>query len=491
MIWLLLLGLIVYLLVQRLTGITRTPVWVLWLVAMMPAFVLAAWAIAYRGTRPMPSSLVIVLFMGCLALYLFLIQRGRIPPQSTLGTAPQRPIESPEKPPEIQPPEAPVLRPITKAEENELTKCFPWSVYYLQNVEYRPQAVICRGQLRAKPEEAYETIRDNVQRLFGDRFYVMFQEAPNQKPFFVLAPNPHSVANGKPPLRLKRPRIAGTLAALTLITTTLAGLEIGGRILSNPLVLLDGLPYALAILAFFGIRAFGHYVTAQKYKIAVTLPYFIPVIPLSLFPIGSLGAFSQIRSPIPDRRALFDVGAVGALLGLCVCIPVLAWGLTQSSVVGVSPQAGVLNYGAIDPRFSLLLALFSKLALGEELTSLTALKLHPIAAAGWFGLIFTAFNLMPIGQLDGGRIVHAMYGQRMGAVIGQFSKLLLIAFAIAQPYLRPWAVLLVLLPASDEPALNDVTEVDNMRDAIGLFILTLLLLIVLPAPKVLVKWLGM
>jgi membrane-associated protease RseP (regulator of RpoE activity) len=488
MIWLLLLGLIIYLLVQRLTGITRTRIWLLWLVAMLPAFVLVVWAIA-NGGRPLPTSLAIGLFAGCLVLYLLLIQRGRIPPKT--ATDPTSTDDAVEPPPEIQPPEMPALRPLTKAEENELPKCFPWSAFYLQNIEYRPQAVVCRGQLRSQPDVAYQTVRDNVEQMFGDRFYVGLQESAGRKPFFVLSPNPHSSAEGKPPLQLRRPRIAIVLAIITLFTTTLAGLEIGGRILSNPLIFLDGLPYTAAMLGFFAMRALGHYLTAQKYKIAVTLPFFIPVIPLSLFPLGSLGAFSQIRSPIPDRRALFDVGAIGPMLGLCICIPVLAWGLTLSSVVGVSNTNGVFDYGTLDPRFSIVLAVFSKLALGQIVTSLTALKLHPIAAAGWFGLIFTAFNLMPIGQLDGGRIVHAMYGQRTGTLIGQCSKLLLVGFAIAHPYLRPWALLMLLLPAADEPALNDVTEVDRGRDALGLGMLILLLLVVLPVPKMLAKGLGM
>jgi membrane-associated protease RseP (regulator of RpoE activity) len=490
MIWFFLLGLITYFVVQRLTGITRTSVWLLWLAAMLPAVLLAVWAIAYQGAK-MPSGLVIVLFMGSLVFYIYLIQRGRITPRSSLNTAPPRPIDIPEKPPEVQQPESPVLRPITKAEEGELPGCFPWTVFYLQNIEYRPQAVVCRGQLRAKPEEAYQVVQENVARLFGDRFFVVLQEAPNQKPFFVLAPNPQAMVEGRSPRRLWRPRIAIALAVITIFTAAFAGLEIGGRVLSNPLIFFNGLPYAFAIMGFFGLRALGHYVTARKYNIAVTLPYFIPVIPLTLFPIGTLGAFSQIRSPVPDRKALFDMGAVGAMWGLCLAVPMLAWGLTESTVVGLSQRAGVLDYQAVDPRFSIVVAVFSKLVFGDALSALTAIRLHPIAAAGWFGLVFTTFNLIPIGQLDGGRIVHAMFGQRMGAVIGLCSKFLVLAFAIAEPYLRPWAFLLLLLPTSDEPALNDVTEVDSMRDAIGMFLLTFLLLMILPVPKAVAKWLGM
>jgi membrane-associated protease RseP (regulator of RpoE activity) len=507
MIWLLLLGLITYFMVRRVHGLTRTPVWLLWLVAMMPALILSAWAIAFRGQRSMPPEFVIALFVGCLVLYLFLIQQGRIAPRPTKPVRGDTASTSaePQQPPNLEPvleqdAEQHPLRPITKEEESSLQTCFLWSVYYLQHIEYRPQAVICRGQLRTTPEIAYQTVRDNIKAQFGERFYVVFQEGQNNQPFFALVPNPYFKTAHQQPGRvssrsfersLVRPGIAGVLAVLTLITTTLAGLQIAGRVISNPLVLLDGLPYALSMMAFFAIRGTGHFLTTRKYKVAATLPYFIPVIPLSFFPLGTVGAFIQIRSPIPDRKALFDVGAVGAMLGLCISIPLLAWGLTQSEVVGLSQRAGIFDFYALNPRFSIVFTLFSKLVFGSDLMAQTAIKPHPIAIAGWIGLLFTAFNLMPVGQLDGGRMIHAMFGQRTGAVIGQVARFLLLAFSVVQPHLLVWAILLLLLPAMDEPALNDVTEIDNFRDGVGLALLTILILIVLPAPKFLTNWLLM
>jgi membrane-associated protease RseP (regulator of RpoE activity) len=493
MIWLLLLGLITYFIVQRVTGITRTPVWVLWLVAMTPAFSITAWALAFGTQRRMPLELVILLFVGCLALYLYLIQKGRIAPTSAIESPNSSQSSTPETTIE-QPAEQSIPRPINKAEESSLQSCFPWSVYYLQNLEYRPQAVICRGQLRTTPEVAYQTIRENIEGKFGDRFFVVFQEGLDNKPFFALVPNPQASAEGRQTARsLARPGIAFGLAVMTLITTTLAGLEIAGKDLNTDFsVLPEGLPYALALMGFFLVRAFGHYWTTRRYKIAATLPYFIPVIPLPLLPVGTVGAFIQIRSPIPNRKALFDVGVVGALAGLAIAIPLLIWGLTQSTVVDLpqKPPVGLLSFEALNPTFSLVLALFSKLALGSALVADKAIRLHPVAIAGWIGLLFSAFNLMPVGQLDGGRMIHAMFGQRTGTAIGQLSRFLLLILSFAQQHLLLWAILLLLLPATDEPALNDVTELDNGRDLVGLLTLTLLVLIVLPAPKVVLAWLG-
>ncbi|MFM5946224.1 MAG: site-2 protease family protein, partial [Dolichospermum sp.] len=129
------------------------------------------------------------------------------------------------------------------------------------------------------------------------------------------------------------------------------------------------------------------------------------------------------------------------------------------------------------------LALFCKLALGSELTVKSAIDLHPVAVAGFLGLIVTALNLMPVGQLDGGHIVHAMFGQRTAVMIGQIARLSLLILALIREEFLLWAIILLFIPLSDEPALNDVTELDNKRDFIGLMSMVLLLLIVLPLPQ--------
>jgi membrane-associated protease RseP (regulator of RpoE activity) len=241
-------------------------------------------------------------------------------------------------------------------------------------------------------------------------------------------------------------------------------------------------------MTVLGIHEFGHYLAARRYRVQATLPYFIPVPPAAIFPFGTFGAFIQLRSPIPNRTALFDVGIAGPLSGFVATIPVLLWGLANSEVVDITEQSGILNFDSFRPTASLLIALLSKLALGSALTIDHALKLHPVAIAGCLGLIITALNLMPVGQLDGGHIVHAMFGQRTGAMIGQITRLLVLALAlIVQRELFLWAILLFFMPVVDEPALNDVSELDNVRDLLGLLALGLLVVIILPAPQLLAQ----
>jgi membrane-associated protease RseP (regulator of RpoE activity) len=486
---LLLLGLITYFIVQRVTTITRTPAWLLWLVVMTPALILTVWRLVYGENQPIPLLLVVGPFVICLFLYWFLIQWGRIPTPPA-NQANGDATQSAEGTPSPAQPEPAVVRPIDKAEESQLQSCFPWSVYYLQNIEYRPQAVICRGQLRTSPDTAYATVSENVQTQFGDRFLLVFQEGLNNKPFFVLVPNPQAQQAEKQGLDITtRPALALFLFATTFMTTIIGGVELMGKEFQPQLsLLLEGLPYAIALIAILGIHKLSQYLVARFHKVRVTLPYFLPVIPVPFFPFGTFGAFIHMRSPVPSRKALFDIGLIGPLTGFIVTLPVLVWGLMQSTIVPLKPDAGMLEFKALNPSFSFLMATLSKLIWGSQITPEKALNLHPVAIAGYLGLIVLAFHLMPVGQLDGGRMIHAMFGQRAGAMIGQISRLLLLGLFLAQSdrLILLWAVILFLVPVVDEPALNDVSELDNRRDFLGLVMLGLLLLIVLPAPRSLV-----
>jgi len=496
----LLLGLATYLMMQhRVAQMTRTPVWLLWLVLMTPAFLLSGWTLMYGAKQSPPPTLIIWSLFVCPLLYWILFQWGR---QAPTDTQIQAPAEALESQPAIQATPEPIVRHIEPKEETQLRNCFPWSVYYIQNIEYRPQAVICRGQLRTQASNAYQQIKTNIESQFGDRFVLIFQEGFNGKPFFVLVPNAQAAKETNIPRRnqerLTRPGLAVLLLIATLLTTTLVGVEIAGvtlpplwqigslfKVLSNPDVLFKGLPYALALMTILGIHELGHYLTAKFYNIRSTLPYFIPV----PFFLGTFGAFIQMRSPIPNRKALFDVSIAGPIAGFVVTLPLLIWGLAHSDVVSMTEKTRLLNTDALNPKYSILVALLSKLALGSQLTAQSALDLHPVAVAGFLGLIVTALNLMPVGQLDGGHIIHAMFGQRTALVIGQIARVLLLLLALVREEFLLWAIILLFMPLVDAPALNDVTELDNKRDIGGLLAMVLLIIIILPLPQAIASFL--
>ncbi|MCA2642840.1 MULTISPECIES: site-2 protease family protein [unclassified Microcystis] len=491
--WLLLgiLGGFTYFIVKRsVAKITTTPIWLIWFVLMTPALIWTGWMLIYGEDTPMPAFLLIGPFVICPFLYWWLVQKGRVTPQ-----------ESPPSPPETanlvlenldNPAAKNNLKPITAEEEKSLRDCFPWGIYYLQNIDYRPQAILCRGKLRAVPEEAYQVIKNNVEKVFGDRFLLLFQESFQGQPFFALVTNPwQQKTETIETEKITRPFLALGLLLLTLLTTTVIGAGLSGitsqQLENNSSLLLQGFPYSLGLIAILGLHEFSHYLTAVKYKIKTTLPYFIPI----PFFLGTFGAFIQMRSPVPTRKALFDVAVAGPLGGIIIAIPLLFWGLSLSEIVPLTNQSSLLNFQALNPQFSLLLSIVAKLALGSNLIAGKAINLHPLAVAGYVGIIVTALNLMPVGQLDGGHIVHAMYGQKTAIIIGQLTRLFMFILALVQPDFLLWAIILLLMPVSDQPALNDVTELDNKRDLLGLFSLALLLSILLPLPEALARWWGM
>ena len=491
--WLLLgiLGGFTYFIVKRsVAKITTTPIWLIWLVLMTPALIWTGWTLIYGEDTPIPAFLLIGPFVICPFLYWWLVQRGRVTPQESSPSPPKQAnlvLENIDNP-------APKndLKPITAAEEKSLRDCFPWGVYYLQNIDYRPQAILCLGKLRAVPEEAYQVIKNNVEKVFGDRFLLLFQESFQGQPFFALVANPwQQKTETIETEKITRPFLALGLLLLTLLTTTVIGAGLSGitaqQLENNSSLILQGLPYSLGLIAILGLHEFSHYFTAVKYKIKTTLPYFIPI----PFFLGTFGAFIQMRSPVPTRKALFDVAVAGPLGGIIIAIPLLFWGLSLSEIVPLTNQSSLLNFQALNPQFSFFLSIVAKLALGSNLIAGKAIHLHPLAVAGYVGIIVTALNLMPVGQLDGGHIVHAMYGQKTAIIIGQLTRLFMFILALVQPDFLLWAIILLLMPVSDQPALNDVTELDNKRDLLGLFSLALLLSILLPLPEAVARWWGM
>lgn len=489
------LGLITYLIVARsVAGITRTPVWLLWLVLMTPALIWTEWTLLYGENTPPPQVLIWGPFLICPLLYWLLVRLGSrgMPRRWDRGSGSSAPLAHRSQTEQRQDRsgtsarQKPTLK-LDRTSETKLKDCFPWSVYYLTDIEYRPQVIVCRGRLRTTPEVAYQTIRSNIEAQFGERFLVLFQEGWNNQsqPFFTLFPNPHvNTVAKKQAEKLTRPGLALGLLAATGVTTTFIGtLSIAGvsreAVFADPKMLLVGLPYALALMLILGIHELGHYLTARHYDIRTTLPYFIPV----PFFLGTFGAFIQIRSAIPNRKAVFDVGIAGPVAGLVTTLPLLLWGLAHSQVVPENPDANLLSFTALDPKRSTLLVLLSKLVLGSAITADSAIQLHPVAVAGYLGLVVTALNLMPVGQLDGGHVVHAIFGQRTAVLIGHVTRFLVLILAMIKREFFLWAIVLLFMPVYDEPALNDVSELDNWRDLAGLLAISLLLMIILPAPR--------
>ncbi|MEL6488668.1 MAG: site-2 protease family protein [Cyanobacteria bacterium J06621_3] len=496
------LGLITYWVISRsVASLTTIPLWVLWLVMMTPVLTFTVWMLVNDGEPPPAALLYGLMILSSMVLYGTLTMASVNAKQQSARTAAQNTADSKVGSESTKTASEKPAKPITREEETLLQRCFPWSIYYLQNIEYLPQAMICKGKLKGKPGEAYQTVQKNVESKFGDRFLVLFQEGLNGTPFFALVPNPQSknqvIPESATPAQvarlkrmnqkvLTRPFLALFLAAMTLITTTFVGSLLPDpertldQLWATPELILPGLSYGLTLMTILGVHEVGHYLATRYHRLRATLPYFIPI----PFFLGTLGAFIQMRSPMPNRRALFDIGIAGPLAGLVVSLPVLAWGLAHSVIVPVGETAQLFSIESLDPNRSIILLLVSKFSMGSLLQPDSAIHLHPVAISGCLGLIVTALNLMPVGQLDGGHIVHAMYGQRTAAIVSQIARILMVVLACVYPEFWIWAFLLLFIPSA-EPALNDVSELNGPRDCLGLLSLALLVMIILPAPAAL------
>ncbi|MDB6022703.1 MAG: Peptidase [Pedosphaera sp.] len=281
--------------------------------------------------------------------------------------------------------------------------------------------------------------------------------------------------------RRSRPWVNWLLFFLTLLTTTWAGAaQAGVNLLQEPGRFVVGLPYALGLLTILGVHELGHFFAARHHGMDVTPPYFIPV----PFALGTFGAFIKMRSPAEDRWSLFDVAVAGPLAGLAIAIPALLIGLHSSVVLPGSMEIArePLNGGSAGS--SILFALLAKISLGPALLQGSTLRLSPLAYAGWLGLVITALNLLPIGQLDGGHTVRAMFGTRIGRVISNVAMWTLFLLALfVWPGLMMWAIIVFFIAGRSSPPLNDLTPITRGRFWLGWLTFAILALILIPLPQ--------
>ena len=337
------------------------------------------------------------------------------------------------------------------------------------------------GRLRGEPEQMFREIRE---AFAGEPVTPMLLEGGENNVRVLVLPD----EKRREPVERPKWWVHWALFLATLITTTWAGaLNAGVNLLQQPERFAVGLPYSLGLLLILGAHELGHYFTARAYGIRVTPPFFIPV----PFALGTFGAFIKIKSLTPNRRALFDVAVAGPLAGLVFAVPALLIGLRLSHLVPATSATGMAG-GGVNIGSSVLLAVLTKMSLGVSVLDGHRLLLHPLAFAGWLGLIVTALNLLPIGQLDGGHISHAVFGERRAHGISMVALALLFFVALfVWPGLLFWAFIVFFIAGThDAPAANDVTPVGFPRRALGYFAFAVLLLIILPVPHSLFHVMG-
>jgi membrane-associated protease RseP (regulator of RpoE activity) len=254
--------------------------------------------------------------------------------------------------------------------------------------------------------------------------------------------------------------------------------------LAHPHYIAEGFKFAAALLSILLAHESGHYVACRLYGVEATLPYFIPVPPP--FIAGTLGAFIKIKSPIPSRRALFDIGVAGPLAGFAVIIPVAVIGLLTAvpdTTAAVAAARGGTLISFNDPLLLRLLAV----PLGiRDMGNITP---NPFYFAAWFGLLVTSLNLLPVGQLDGGHAVYALLGGRAHKHVGRIAFLMMLVLAPlgwlwhgAPTSILYVALLFIMLRMPHPAPLDDCDPLGRARTLVGILTLLVFALSFLPFP---------
>jgi len=278
------------------------------------------------------------------------------------------------------------------------------------------------------------------------------------------------------------------LFVLTVLSTTVAGglhyasfiiafSEQAPRIPFGTL-LPHGLWYSLSIIAILGCHELGHYFACRYYRVDASRPYFLPM-PFLL--TGTLGAFIRIRAPIPGKRALFDIGIAGPIAGFLVAVPVLLMGMHMSTVVLVPEnfRGDVFELG--EP---LLFKAAEWLTFGS-IPDGYSVNMHPMAFAAWFGMLATALNLFPIGQLDGGHISYAVLGRR-STLVTMVMVPCLVGLSFVSTSWVVWTVLtvgmLLVFGPRHPRVFDEETPLDSSRLWLAAFALLMFVLCFTPSP---------
>lgn len=315
---------------------------------------------------------------------------------------------------------------------------------------------------------------------------VLASPAPDSAESDVPAP-PEYVWRPRPKFQDRIPRHVALLL-LTFLSTTVAGAghyegfltafspTPSGLTLAQLLV--GGLWYSGTILAILGCHELGHYFACRYYDVDASLPFFLPV-PIVM--TGTLGAFIRIREPIGSKRMLFDIGAAGPFAGFLIAVPALVFGMALSNVV---PLPDPLPPSTIYLGEPLLYKSVAWLVFGTTPDGYTV-NMHPVAFAAWFGLLATALNLFPIGQLDGGHIAYAVFGRHSSHV-----TLVTVGVAIALAYFSSswivWTglmiVMLMLFGRHHPRTYDEHVPLDRARQALAAVALVIFVLCFSPVP---------
>lgn len=368
---------------------------------------------------------------------------------------------------------------IPDADLSSIKGIFGIDTFYATETLSYEQGAIFKGNLRGDAAAVHRRLTDKLHSKVGDKYRLFLVPDPEERPVVVVLPS----SNDPQPATVGQQSLAVVLFVATIATSLEAmGVFLGFDFYAHTDRVREILPLVLGIWTILIAHEMGHQVLAQMRQVKIGLPFFLPTGQL-----GAFGAITRFESLVPDRSTLFDIALAGPATGGIVSLLMLVVGL------GLSRAGGGLEIPSQFFQGSILVGTIAKIVLGATLQQAT-LTIHPLVIIGWLGLVINALNLMPAGQLDGGRIVQAIYGRKTA----QRSTLVTLVILGLVAFFNPanlvifyWLILVGFLQRGlERPSLDEITEPNDTRAVWGLIALFLMAATVIPFSPELAGRLG-
>lgn len=427
---------------------------------------------------------ILLLLVVSTAIYIYLGRQLRAAGQdvilrqrATQKLAEQESAPTPETTPTVEPKQVKLeVLPIPEADLNAIKSIFGLDTFFATETIAYQEGAIFKGNLRGEAEMVHNRLTAKLQEALGDKYRLYLVENTDGKPVVIVLPS----RNDPRPMSVSQKVFAIILLVSTVATTLEAsGILQGFDLFANVARLPETLPISLGILVILLAHEIGHWLLARRHNIRLSWPYFLPAVQ-----IGSFGAITRFESLLPNRKVLFDIVLAGPAAGGIVSVLMLIAGLLLSHPGSMFQLPNQFFQGSI------LVGSLARVVLGSALQS-PLVDVHPLVVIGWLGLVITALNLMPAGQLDGGRIVQAIYGRKIAGRTTFATLILLGLVALGNPLAMYWAIVILFLQRDlERPSLNEISEPDDARAALGLLALFLMVATLLPLTPGLAGRLG-
>ncbi|MBL1209228.1 site-2 protease family protein [Geminocystis sp. GBBB08] len=373
----------------------------------------------------------------------------------------------------------PDFTPINEDDLKIIKTIFGIDTFFITDTIPYQEGIILKGNLRGEANYTHQHLTEKLTEKLGDKYRLFLVETPEEKPVVIILPS----TNDPVPLTLAQKNLALVLFLATIFTTMEAiALLLGFDLVGNWNRYQEVLPLCIGLWVILLAHEMGHQIIGAKNNVKISLPFFLPTIQ-----IGSFGAITRFESLILNRSVLFDISFAGPAAGFVVSLAILLFGFLMSHD-GTGFEIPTTFF-----QGSIFVGILAKLFLNSALQSETV-GVNPFLILGWLGLVITALNLLPAGQLDGGRIIQAIYGRKTSrrATIGTLVILGIVSILNpinSLPFY--WAIVILFLQRDlERPSLNEITEPNDKRAAWGLILIFLSLTTLIPITPSLASRLG-